>query len=250
MNNLKELRETSNMIQSEFAKTLNIKPSTYAGYENGSRDPPAEIWIAISDRYRVSIDYLMGQTDNPHGTKYGGKSKIEERYSALDSHGKKLIDTILNLEIERIDANTQNEETPIIDFGTIRKYLSRPAAGVNGLVEGEDYEDIPRTPDMPQNADFCLVVSGDSMEPYIHDGETVYIDERAPLTDMDVGVFSVDGATYVKQYAPSYDGSLYLLSANPKRESANLYINKNSNQHVQYFGKVILKKKLPRPFYE
>lgn len=250
MNNLKALRETRGMKQSDFAETLDMKPSTYAGYENGSRDPSTDIWISVSERYRVSIDYLMGQTDNPHGTKFAGKSKIEERYSALDNHGKKLIDTILDLELERAGTIIQMPETPIIDLGTIRKYLSRPAAGVNGLVEGEDYEDIPRTPDMPKNADFCLVVSGDSMEPYIHDGETVYITESDPLHDMDVGVFSVDGATYVKQYAPSYDGSLYLLSANPERESANITISKNSNQNVQYFGKVILKKKLPPPHYK
>ncbi len=246
MNNLKTLREMLGFEQQkEFAKTLGIPPNTYGGYENGQREPKIEFWVMLADKYKVAIDWLMGFSDDPHKTKYEAKSVIDERYSALDAHGKRLVDAVMDIELGRVE-----EPAPkIIDLGTIRKYLSRPAAGVGGLVEGEDYEDIPRTLEMPKNADFCLVVSGDSMEPYIKDGELIFVNETAPLHDLDVGVFFVDGATYVKQYAPSYDGSLYLLSANPYRESANLYIPKDGTHSVQYFGKVILNKKLPRPEY-
>ena len=166
---------------------------------------------------------------------------MDKKYAALDEHGKAAVDAILDLEYRRC------VKAEVIDFGTIRKYLSRPAAGLGGLVEGEDYEDIPRTAETPREADFALVVSGDSMEPYIHDGETIYIDEKAELRDLDVGVFCVDGATYVKQYAPGIN-EYYLLSANTKR--GYITIRESGNQSVQYFGKVILPKKLPRPVYE
>lgn len=247
-NKLKELRESHGLQQKEFGESLGVKQTTYSNYELGVTEPKSDFWIAVSDQYRVSIDYLFGQTENQHGTKYSGKSQLDERYSALDAHGKRLVDAVMDIELGRVEETTP--EPKIIDLGTIRKYLSRPAAGVNGLVEGEDYEDIPRTPDMPTEADFCLVVSGDSMEPYIHDGEMIYITEKEALKKLDVGVFVVDGATYVKQFAPSYDGNLYLLSANPKRQDANITIYKTGNQHVQYFGKVILKKKLPQPHYD
>ena len=245
-NKLKELRESRGLQQKEFGESLGVKQTTYSNYELGITEPKSDFWIAVSDQYRVSIDYLFGQTENQHGTKWSGKSQLDERYSALDAHGKRLVDAVMDIELGRVEQPAQE----IIDLGTIRKYLSRPAAGVNGLVEGEDYEDIPRTPDMPPEADFCLVVSGDSMEPYIHDGEMIYITEKEALKKLDVGVFVVDGATYVKQFAPSYDGNLYLLSANPKRQDANITIYKTGNQNVQYFGKVILKKKLPQPHYD
>ena len=48
---------------------------------------------------------------------------------------------------------------------------------------------------MPKNADYCLTVSGDSMEPYIKDGQLVYVERDAELDTFDVGVFSVNGAT-------------------------------------------------------
>lgn len=250
MNKLQELREEYGLQQQEFCAQFGVKPNTYSNYEKGLTEPKIGFWIAVADRYKVSLDYLMGQTDEPHGAKWAGKSKIEERYSALDEYGKKLVDTILELEAERIGATEPPQEQKIVDFGTIRRYLSRPAAGVNGLVEGEDYEDIPRTATTPPKADFCVVVSGDSMEPYIHDGETVYIDESAPVGKMDVGLFYVDGATYIKQYAPSYDGSVYLLSANPDREDANVTIPRDSTSSLVCFGKVIMKKKLPPPVYK
>ena len=247
MNNLKTLREMLGFEQQkEFAKTLGIPPNTYGGYENGQREPKIEFWVMLADKYKVAIDWLMGFSDDPHKTKYEAKSVIEERYSALDAHGKRLVDAVMDIELGRVEQPAPK----IIDLGTIRKYLSRPAAGVNGMVEGEDYEDIPRTPDMPKDADFCLIVSGDSMEPYIKDGEMIYVTEKEALKELDVGVFVVDGATYVKQFVPSYDGNLYLLSANPKRQDANITIYKTGNQNFQYFGKVILKKKLPRPVYE
>lgn len=174
---------------------------------------------------------------------------ILQSFRALDGHGKKLVRLILDAETERVRVQKAEVETVVVDLGTIRRYLSRPAAGPNGMVEGEDYEDIPRTADMPSGADFCVVVSGDSMEPYIKHGETVYVSETAVIEPLDVGVWVIDGATYIKQYYPLDDGGMMLLSANPDREAANIHIHPDGNQSVQCFGKVLGIKKLPLPEY-
>ena len=174
---------------------------------------------------------------------------ILQSFRALDGHGKKLVRLILDAETERVMVQKAEVETVVVDLGTIRRYLSRPAAGPNGMVEGEDYEDIPRTADMPSGADFCVVVSGDSMEPYIKHGETVYVSETAAIEPLDVGVWVIDGATYIKQYYPLDDGGMMLLSANPDREAANIHIHPDGNQSVQCFGKVLNIKKLPLPVY-
>lgn len=174
---------------------------------------------------------------------------ILQSFRALDGHGKKLVRLILDAETERVRVQKAEVETVVVDLGTIRRYLSRPAAGPNGMVEGEDYEDIPRTADMPSGADFCVVVSGDSMEPYIKRGETVYVSETAAIEPLDVGVWVIDGATYIKQYYPLDDGGMMLLSANPEREASNIHIHPDGNQSVQCFGKVLGIKKLPLPEY-
>lgn len=216
------------------------------GYSNGSFSAnkqtkiSAEKALAAADYLRESYRYIVAGEHDAQG-----KSDLELKYDSLDRHGKQVVDAVLDAELER----RREEDRNIIDLPTIRHYLSSPAAGVNGQVAGEDYEDIPRPSDCPKDADYCLTVNGDSMEPYIKDGSMVFVKRDAPISDMDVGVFCVDGATYVKQIVWSYDGSVYLLSANPKRESMNLTISRDSTSGLYYLGKVLLGKKLPKPFY-
>ena len=57
----------------------------------------------------------------------------------------------------------------------LRHCLFTAAAGFACPVEGIDYEMIERTPEMPINTDFCIDVVGTSMEPYIKDGQRIYV---------------------------------------------------------------------------
>ena len=62
-NRLKELRKEKNLKQSEVAEELGLGRSTYANYEQGKRFPGKENLITIADYFGVSIDYLLGETD-------------------------------------------------------------------------------------------------------------------------------------------------------------------------------------------
>ena len=66
--NLKALRESLNMTQKDFAASVGVKLTTYSGYETGVREPKSDFWIAVAQKYGVTIDYLMGYSDNPHKT--------------------------------------------------------------------------------------------------------------------------------------------------------------------------------------
>ena len=61
---LKESRKNKKLTQSEVAKKLEIATSTYSNYEQGTRFPDKETLIKLSKFYEVSIDYLLGETDN------------------------------------------------------------------------------------------------------------------------------------------------------------------------------------------
>lgn len=61
---LKELRDENNYSQAYVANLLNIKQNTYSQYETGHRQVPIEILIKLSKIYRVTVDYLLGLTDN------------------------------------------------------------------------------------------------------------------------------------------------------------------------------------------
>ena len=44
---------------------LNVSQNTYSQYENGIIQLTAESLIKLADFYNVSVDYLLGRTDNP-----------------------------------------------------------------------------------------------------------------------------------------------------------------------------------------
>ena len=60
---IKDLREDSDVTQKELAEYLHIKQNTYSQYENGQRQLPIEVLIALARYYHTSTDYLLGLTD-------------------------------------------------------------------------------------------------------------------------------------------------------------------------------------------
>ena len=60
---LKEIRANSRMKQREVAEYLEVKLRTYQGYEMGKSEPSIKKLIALADYFDVTLDYLMGRTD-------------------------------------------------------------------------------------------------------------------------------------------------------------------------------------------
>lgn len=63
---LKTVRKQRKMSQKELAKILNIDSSTVANYETGNRQPQYSTLVDIADYFSVSIDWLIGRTNNPN----------------------------------------------------------------------------------------------------------------------------------------------------------------------------------------
>lgn len=62
---LRDIREDSDKTQQELADYLHIRQNTYSQYENGQRQLPICILIALAKYYKTSTDYILGLTDNP-----------------------------------------------------------------------------------------------------------------------------------------------------------------------------------------
>ena len=62
---IRDLREDHDLTQRAVANHLNMQLTVYQRYERGERELP--LWVAkcLSYFYGVSIDYLVGCTDNP-----------------------------------------------------------------------------------------------------------------------------------------------------------------------------------------
>lgn len=60
---LKTIRQTSGRKLKEVAAALEVELRTYQGYEMGEREPNIARLIALADFFGVTLDYLMGRTE-------------------------------------------------------------------------------------------------------------------------------------------------------------------------------------------
>jgi transcriptional regulator with XRE-family HTH domain len=71
---IKALRLNKKMTQQDIALLLGITRQAYAKYENDQSEPDNHTLKTLADYYHVSIDYLLGRTDdseeNPKGEMY------------------------------------------------------------------------------------------------------------------------------------------------------------------------------------
>ncbi len=63
---LKELRKAKGISQVKLAMDLNTNQNTISRYETGEREPGNVELIKIADYFNVSVDYLLGRTNNPN----------------------------------------------------------------------------------------------------------------------------------------------------------------------------------------
>lgn len=61
----KELRKSKNLTQDKVADIFGVTVRTIQFYEKGERYPDFNGLIRIADYFDVSLDYLVGRSDDP-----------------------------------------------------------------------------------------------------------------------------------------------------------------------------------------
>ena len=62
---LKDLRIKKSLTQKAVADYLEIYEKSYQRYEHGERKLYNDVLIKLANYFNVSVDYLLGLTDNP-----------------------------------------------------------------------------------------------------------------------------------------------------------------------------------------
>lgn len=84
---LKELRKQMGLTQQQVASMINVAQSTYSDYENGELNIHSELWLTFAYIYGVSVDYMMGLTEDP--TRYWGNDSLSVAEQLDDSNDEK-----------------------------------------------------------------------------------------------------------------------------------------------------------------
>lgn len=77
---LKSLREEKRMTGEELGKVFNVTKVAISNWESGNRSPHHEILSSIADYFDVSIDYLLGRTDEKNS-----KVKLDESIKTISA---------------------------------------------------------------------------------------------------------------------------------------------------------------------
>ncbi len=64
-NRLKDLREDHDYTQQQVAEAIGITQRKYSYIETGVQQLTAEVLVPLARYYGVSVDYLLGETDEP-----------------------------------------------------------------------------------------------------------------------------------------------------------------------------------------
>ena len=154
-----------------------------------------------------------------------------KKYRVLDTHGRKVVDSALERENERMTHVETKEMRGGITY--ISLFDLAVSAGTGEPLGTTDYTtkiQIP-TEQVPEEAHVCLRVNGDSMEPAYKDGDIVFIHKQdEPVREGEIGVFSLNGEGYMKRL-----GHKELESLNPKYPAIPI----RQYDDLRCFGKVL-----------
>ncbi|MCL2556810.1 MAG: helix-turn-helix domain-containing protein [Firmicutes bacterium] len=82
---LKKLRADSELSQAKLAVILNMPQQTYDKWEQGRNQPSIEALIQLSAYYDVSIDYLIGTSDNTNKAIDESCATIDNKYAFINN---------------------------------------------------------------------------------------------------------------------------------------------------------------------
>lgn len=227
MTRIRDMRKAAGMSMKELGKKVGVSESAIGYYETGKRKPSIEMLLMLAEALGCQMADLVSDV-----APAAQQSEIDRKYNALDEHGKKLVSSVLDLEYLRcIGVSEKVSQGKIIP-------LFPAAAGPRDYIDWEPDEEW-ETDD--QKADFAVRISGDSMEPELHDGEVVLCSKRKPK-DGEIAVVRVNGAVVVKQIIVDSFRNTYLRSLNRARKDQDIDLLASGDFSAQGLGTVMHRK--------
>lgn len=190
---LKYLREQRGKTMRETAAELGLPYTTYINYEKELREPNSETLVMLANHYDVSVDYLIGRSENPVKEKLPPESLDFTRYG----------------------------------FRPIKK-IKLPLLGNISCGEpkyaDEDRESYIET-GTNVNADFCLRANGDSMTgARINDGDIVFIRSMPQVDNGQIAAVIIDDEATLKRVYYYPENNMMILKPENSKYKDLIYI--------------------------
>lgn len=214
---LNQIRKEKGYTLESFSELLaqygvDVKRGGISKWEMGKSLPSVYNLVAICHALDISegISYFFAEEDRPSLLNKEGLRKLEEYRKDLIASGR----------YKPVAEVRENQ----IQYITKRVSRLPASAGTGAFLDEESFEDMDFPEDsVPQDADFGVRVSGDSMEPVYYDGQIVWVKRCEILAKGDVGIFVYDGSGYIKVYGEQ----------EPDEETAEYFTDSYGRVHAQ-----------------
>lgn len=194
----------------DLADISGVPKGTVSKITSGiNTNPKLSTLQALCKALECTLDDALSEEKNSSSVLFTPAELLHiKKYRTLDEYGKKAVDSILDIEISRIESANSK---PIFTFRKFSENKVSAGAGFD-LNDPDQWKaiEVIDTPEARQ-ADFAVEVEGSSMEPDYFDGDIVYIALASEVAIGQVGLFIQNGKGYIKEA-----GENCLISRNPK----------------------------------
>lgn len=234
---IKQVKNEKKITNEKLSELTGIPLSTLSKILAGISDSPKlSNMVLIARALGCTLDYIVSGTpqNNNNYTLSDKEIGFIEIYRQLDHYGKDLVETVAQMELDRVGVISEGRfsdnvpaETPAQPKNA--KILSIPdsfkkesanddssynftkksillynlpvSAGPGVYLDDELAEqiNIPLN-EKTESVNFALKISGNSMEPKYHDGDIVLVEDTESVNVGELGIFILDGNGYFKKY--------------------------------------------------
>lgn len=261
---LKAMKAGSGLTTKEIAERAKIpEPTLEKIFAGATKDPKLTTIQQLVHFLGYSLDDLddirHGMEKAPSDISEEAKQLAQDYDQRLDSWGKKAVRGLADLEMARVAVvpvtDEEPEKPPVVHetasslavlpkarhrrdgFIEIKVYTQPAAAGLGNYLDEPDYhmEQYPGD-QIPDRVDFGVLISGDSMEPEIRDGATVFVQSCSTIDPGQTGIFILDGKAYCKRLVVDQQlRQVRLVSVNPAYEDIPI----RANDEFRTLGRVL-----------
>jgi len=259
---IKQLRTEKNMTQTELANKLKIGKSAISNYEAGYRMPKQDLLFALSNIFNVDVDYFFPSDEDKKQSNYSATlslvtsttAKLEEpRQENVLSYAEQQLkeqnneNNITSLDDYRKQRESANQA--LVEFSQEPKKEVNIAAktsagyGITNYCKDQILKVVTMNiSEIPLSYDLAFEICGDSMFPFYHDGDIVFVKYDSNVYNRSIMIVEINGEAFLKKLFVE-NNQLRLVSLNDDTdENGNpLYpdIIAGEEDEIYIIGKVV-----------
>lgn len=186
--NLQYYMEINNKTRYDICNDLNFPYTTFTEWYKGNIYPRIDKIEMLANYFGIKKSDLIEERKKENTKIEEPNQYVLDLYNSLTPENQ--MNTVSYMRALKL-VNKPNK--PRVQI------LGQTAAG-KPIEYGDSYaQDIDDISNIPDNADYALVVNGDSMEPDIKNGQLIYVKECPDVENGTIAIVEVDGAVTCKK---------------------------------------------------